>query len=338
MRAALLLFLGINLVRTLPAQTAFAGPIVALTYDAPTRSLRAVNGLPGSSSFGPALMDNVYFASLAPGQNYGLAFQDGKWLFVSGLGSTSLSRTAISGIDQYPDGIVWSGSGSVAILYSISQGWFQTVSGFPNAPVAAALVSVSSLAGSFSAIATNGTGSEIAVAASGDSGAVYQYSSGQFNRLASMSNPLSLSFSTNSQTLFALDGSSQDVFAITVSSGGIQTLSLPGLGNPIAIQASTDSQNRPLLYIASASDHTLRILDTATLQILNDVSLSVQPTGLAPFGTNSFVLVPRTQSSNPLWLFSIIPQPGAFFVPAIQQQRPVHRNIVNRSNVNGGTR
>ncbi len=59
----------------------------ALTFDAPTRSLRAVIGFPGAASFGPVLLDSLDFASVAPLQNYGIVFEGGKCLFVSGLGS-----------------------------------------------------------------------------------------------------------------------------------------------------------------------------------------------------------------------------------------------------------
>ena len=81
-----------------------------------------------------------------------------------------------------------------------------------------------------------------------------------------------------------------------------------------------------MLYVAGGSDRMVRILDVASQQIVTDVPLNFQPTGLDPFGSGSFVLASRSQSANPLWLFAATPQPGAYFVPAIQLRRPVHQS------------
>jgi len=327
MRPAFLLVLGLSGASCLPAQqTTLSGPVEAITFDAPTRSLRAVIGFPGAASFGPALMDNLDFASVAPRQNYGLAFESGRCLFVSGLDLKEISRAAITGVTAYPDGIVWSANGSLAVLYSRSGRWFQTITGFPGSPIAGAAVDVSSLGGEFSAIAVDASGKQIAVAVTGDSGAVYQQTaSGQFTPLVSMVKPESLSFSSDGQTLYALDAASLQVMAASLGGHGFQILALPGITNPIAIQALEDSEHRQLLYVAGGSDRLLRILDVAGRQIVTDVPLNFQPTSLEPFGSSSFVLASRSQSANPLWLFVPTPQPGAYFVPAIQLSRPVHR-------------
>jgi hypothetical protein len=306
--------------------TSLSGPVEAITFDAPTRSLRAVNGLPGSASFGPMLLDSLDVASVAPRQNYGIFFESGKCFFVSGLGSKTISTSAIAGVTAYPDGIVWSGNGSLAILYSRSASWIQTVAGFPNAPVAGAPADVSSLGGALTAVAADALGQQIVLAVSGDTGGVYQASGGQVTALASMAKPVSLSFSSDGQTLYALDEANAAVTAIALPSRGLQTLALPGIANPIAIQALEDSQNRQLLYIAGGSDRKVRILDVSTRQVLMDVPLTFQPTGLDPFGSSSFVLASRSNSANPLWLLAVAPQPGAYFVPAVQLRQPVHRS------------
>ncbi len=143
-----------------------------------------------------------------------------------------------------------------------------------------------------------------------------------------MANPLSLSFTGDGQTLYALDGATLQVTAANLSGHGSQTLALPGIANPIAIQSFLDSQSRQLLYVAGGSDRILRILDVASQQVLMDVPLSLQPTSLDPFGTSSFVLASRAQATTPLWVFASTPQPGAYFVPAIQLLQPEHKSAV----------
>jgi WD40 repeat protein len=326
---SVILILGFVSTLRLPAQPAtLSGPVEAFTFDAPTRSLRAVIGFPGAASFGPALLDNLDLASMAPGQSYGIVFESGKCLFVSSLGSKKISAAAIAGVTAHPDGMVWSADGSLAILYSRSGGWFQTIAGFPNAPAAGTLVDVSSLRGSLTTVASDAPGKQIAVAVSGDNGGVYEASAGSFTPLASMAQPVSLSFSMDGQTLYALDAATRQVTAANLGGHGFQTLALAGIANPVAIQSLEDSSNRQVLYVAGGSDRTLRILDVATQQVVTDVALNFQPSGIDPFGAGSFVLAWRSQQVNPLWLFASAPQPAAYFVPAVQSHQPDHRLAV----------
>ncbi len=330
MRATLFFVLGLISAGGMPAQQpSVGGPVEALTFDAPTRSLRAVIGVPNAASFGPALLDNLDFASVAPLQNYGIALEGGKYLVVSGLGSKTISSAPIAGVTADAEGIVWSGDGSLAVLYSRAGRWFQTIAGFPGAPAAGALIDVSPLGGSLTAVAVDTPGKQIAVAVSGDNGAVYQSAGGQFTPLISMVNPVSLAFSSDGRTLYALDAASLQVKAVLLGGQGFQTLPLPGMTNPIAIQSVEDSQNRELLYVAGGSDRILRILDVASQQIVSDVQLSFRPTTVDAFGNGGFVLASRSQAANPLWLFARMPQPGAYyFVPAIQLRAPDHRSAV----------
>jgi hypothetical protein len=329
MRPALLLNFGLVFAACLAAQQGtLSGPVEAYTFDAPTRSLRAVFGFPGAASFGPALRDNLDFASVAPLQNYGIGFERAQCLLISGLGS-SLATRVLSGVEAQPEAIAWSGDGSLAILYSRTGNWLQTVSGLPSAPVAGPRVDGSTLGGGVLAtVAADAHGKQIAAGVTGDAGAVYQSADGQtFTRLISVGKPISLSFSSDAGTLYVLDSSVPQVLAVTLSNHGYQTIPLAGLANPVAIQAVENSQNSPLLYVAAGSDRLVRILDVASQQIVTDVPLSFQPTGLDQFGGSSFVVASRAQSTNPLWLFASTPQPEAYFVPAIQLHYPQRRVV-----------
>jgi hypothetical protein len=329
MRQALLFALGLVSGGCLAAQQgSVTGPVEAYTFDAPTRSLRAVIGFPGAASFGPMLRDSLDFASVAPLQNYGIGFQRGQCLLISGLGSPALSTRALSGVEAELEGITWSGDGSHAILYSRTGNWLQTISGLPSAPAVGPRVDGATLGGVFASVAADAQGKHIAAGVTagvgGDAGAVYESSDGQtFTKLVPIAKPIALSFSSDAGTLYVLDGSVPQVTAVNMSNQGILTISLDGLANPLAIQAIGNSQNTQLLYVAAAS--LLRILNVQSQQIVSDIPLSFQPTGLGQFGSNSFVVAARAQASNPLWLFSSTPQPAAYFVPAIQPPDPERR-------------
>ncbi|MGP0071145.1 MAG: YncE family protein [Bryobacteraceae bacterium] len=324
MRAALLFLVGLFSASCLPAQTSLSGPVEAFTFDAPTRSLRAVIGFPGAASFGPALMDNLDLASVAPGQNYGIIFERGKCLLVSGLNAKTVSQAEMAGVSARPDGVVWSANGSLAVLYSRAGNWFQTISGLPDAPLAGTVVDVSSL-GSLTAVAVDGPGKQIAVGVSGDKGGVYQATANWVAPLASMGRPISLCFSSDAETVYALDSATLQVTAVNLASHGFQTQALEEIQNPIAIRVGEDSENRPVLYVAGGRDRVLQNLDLASRQVLSELALHFEPTSLDAFGNNSFVLAYRSQSVNPLWLYSSTPLPGAYFVPAVQLRQPDSR-------------
>jgi hypothetical protein len=325
MRPAFLVFLSLISFTWLPAQTSVSGPVEAVTFDPPTRSVRAVIGLPGAASFGPALLDNLDLASVAPGQNYGIVFEGGRCLFVTGLGSKKIGQATIENARTDPQGVAWAAGGSLAILYSVTGNWFQLVTGLPAAPVAGTVVESASLGGVLSGVASDASGEQIAVAVSGAEGGVYLYSNGQFARQASLNNPVSLSFSTDAKTLYALDAATPEVTAITLANDAFQSFALAGMSNPIAIQASLNASGQPVVYIAGGTDRSLRTLDLASGQFSADVALLFQPTGIAPFGATSFVLAGRSQAANPLWLLSNSASPAAYFVPAVQLRSPVPR-------------
>jgi len=327
MRAGFLCFVVIGLsANRLPAQqTTLSGPLEAFTFDQPTRSIRAVIGVPGTATFGPALVDNLDIASVAPGQTYGIVFESGKCLLISGLGAKTISTAAIQGVTRYPDGIAWSTDASLAVVYSRAGNWFQTIAGFPGAPVAGTLVDLSSLGGSISAVSADVSGKQVVIGLSGDKGGVYEASGGWVSLLAAMASPVSLSFSSDGQTLYALDAATLQITAITLGSHAIQTLPLAGIQNPVAIRSLQDSQNRSVLYVAGGTDRILRVLDVASQQTIADLALNFEPTRIDPLGNNSFVLAPRFEAVKPLWVLSSTPQPAAYFVPAIQTRPPAHR-------------
>jgi hypothetical protein len=316
MRSLIILFLFASLSMRVSAQS-LSGHVEGFLFDAPTQTFRAVNGFPGSAAFGTAILSDVDYGSVAPYKNYAVAFNDGRCLFVSGLGSARVSTTPLASVYGQPEGAVWSGDGSVAILYSRSGNWIQSVAGMPKAPHANPDRNLSALGGSLSAVAVDTDGKQIAIAMHGAKGGVYLTTSNQeFIPLAEMANPIALSFSENGADLYALDGAARKLAAITVSDWKSQVLSLAGLREPFAILAGHDTANRPAVFVASLTDRLVGIYSPASQKIETTIRLSFQPTGLQNFGRNSFVIGSRGKARDPLWLFSTAPRPAVYFVPA----------------------
>jgi len=308
------------------AQTAsFSGPVEAFAFDLPTRSVRPVLGFPGSSSFGPAIVESLEFGSVAPALNYAIVLHGLEWQLALHLDSTRPSFQALPGIAGRPDGIAWSQDGSLAILYSLAGNWIQTISGLPNQPSAGPQTEVSSL-GSLSAVASDATGKQIAVAVTGEGAGqsagvfLFQAATQTFVPLHGLAHPVALAFSSDGTELFAIDSSTRQLSVINVASLSSQSIALNGLADPFAVSSpaaapgiQTASQ---VIYVASRSDRILRELNLATQQVVADLPLNFVPTGLNEFGHNSFLVASRAQAADPLWLFVNSPA-AVFFVPAL---------------------
>jgi hypothetical protein len=320
MRSLIILVLFTSLFSVISAQS-LSGPVESFVFDAPTQSLRAVNGFPGSATFGPVLLSGVEYGSVAPHKDYAIAFKDGHCLFVSGLDSGRVSTTPLPGVFGLPDGTVWSGDSSVAILYSRSGNWIQVLAGMPKAPSANPYRSLAVLGGALSAVAADADGKQIAIAmhssTDGVAGGVYLTTSNQeFMPLVEMSNPIALSFSENSASLYALDGTALKLASVTISDWNSQVVPLAGLRNPFAILAGHDSANQPVVFVASLSDRLVGVYNPASQKIQTILHLGFQPTGLQDFGKSSFLIGSRLKAGDPLWLFSTAPRPAVYFVPA----------------------
>lgn len=314
-----LFIVGLSSIGSLRAQSAVSGPTEGFTFDPPTRSIRAVIGSLGSAWLGPAVVNDLDFASVAPRQAYGIAFRRGQFLLVSQLGSGQSSVTTLPGSLLAPDGVVWSDDGSVAVLYSQAENWIQAFTGFPTSINPGPVVSISPLGGTLSAIATDLHGQHIAVGVTGDRAGVYEITSGQgFFPLLNNPNLVGLTFSEDGGTLYALDGTANQVFELSVS--GVNLVSIQswplGTQDAIAIKAARNASNLGVLYVAGRGDRLLLAFDRSTHQQLTSIPLSVSPTAIQPLGSASFLLGTRNSNAEPLWSFINGSQPMVYFVPA----------------------
>ena len=320
MRLITPLLFGILATRVASAQIAAVnGPIEGFLFDAPTGTLRAVMGVPGSATLGPAMQDRVDFGSIAPRQSYAITFQGGTCQIVSGLNSSAPSTTIVTGVAGRPDGAAWSADGTLAILYSRSGNWIQTLTGLPSAPTSGPYLDIaSSLRGTLSAVASDPQGKKIAIAVSGAAGGVYLTSDNQsFVPVLRSPKVIALSFSADGTSLYALDNAVPELAVVDLNTFNFQSLPLDGLSDPVGIRPDQDNQGRQVVYVASGSDRLLRIIDVARQQVLTDVALNVAPTGMDVLGAHSFVIASRSERSQPLWLFTSSPLPAAYFVPAV---------------------
>ncbi len=343
MRCLLLLLAGVLSAGAASGQpVGLAGPVESYTFDSPTSSLRAIMGFPGAAFFGPALVDGLDFASVAPHLDFAIAFRGGECLLVTRLSSSQAVVAPLSGISGRPEAIAWSGDGSSAVLYSRAGSWIQTISGLPLSPAAHDRVDLSYLGGSLASVAADALGQQVAVAISGDTpirsvrprrapfgagristarhnGAVYLAIGGQaFNSVLEIGNPVALAFSQDAKSLLVVDAAANELTVLNLGTFQRTTLALDGLADPFAVRPVLSADGRQMAYVASRSDRLLREYDLTTRQQVASLSLSFVPTGIDEFGRDSFLVASRAKAAEPAWLLTSRPQMAVYFVPAVQ--------------------
>ncbi len=137
------------------------GPVSGYVLDSSSHSLRPINGLPGSATLGGpvALPFAAGVAAASVRLDYALVTgpRGGEVFLATGLRSGQPTVAPLAGA-MAASGVVLSGSGTVAVLYSDLSHLLQFVSGLPSGPVAAAPIDISQ-AGSLAAVAVDAQGS-----------------------------------------------------------------------------------------------------------------------------------------------------------------------------------
>ena len=222
-------------------QTPLSGPVVAYAFDAPTASFRAILGWLGSSSLGPALLPGIEFGSVAPRRNDGIAVRNGKGLLVAGLGTDRASTVELAGAFSLPEGAAWADDGSAVALYSRTGNWIQIVRGFPDAPQADSPLSVSPLGGSIVVAALSPRAERTVLGIVGETSGVFELTASQnFVPLLALLKPVSLAFSGDGGTLFALDRERREVSALNWQDRTAQVWPVTSLADPVALRAVPD--------------------------------------------------------------------------------------------------
>ncbi len=316
-------FLLFNVISSLPAQhLSLKGPVEGFVYDAPTRSLRAVMGSLAAASLGPPLLGGQDFGSVAPYQDHAVAFQEGRCLIVTRLGSEQVTTAELPGEFAVPDGISWSGDGSVAAIYSRANGWMRIVRGLPSAPYLEPDLGLEHLPGSLTAVSVNFHGTDVAFGIAGEAPGVYRrVKGGGLVSILASSNPVALTYSEDGETLYVLDGATKQLSALNTVNQTFEAWPLDALAEPVAMITRLDPLRRQVIYVAGRGDRSIVGFDAESQEMIIHLPVAAQPTTLAPLGRDSFLLGPRQGNQDPLWSLLADGSPKVFFIPATPTSR-----------------
>src|SRR5687767_8802795 len=101
-------------------------PIAGFVHQKGLRSLRPIFGVAGSALLGPPLLNDVDSASISPGGKWALVTTEGRTRLLRGM--SELAPMAAGGdLIEAVDWVVWSRSGTFAVLHSSSTRQLQRV-------------------------------------------------------------------------------------------------------------------------------------------------------------------------------------------------------------------
>lgn len=290
-----------------------SGPVEGYFFDAPVKRFRAVRGILGAATLGPAAGPEFEAGWVAPARDWGIGCREGRCRVLTALGADAPAEWELSG--EYPeaDGAAWTADGSAAVLFSSRAGWVRLVSGLPGSSAEGTALSTAALAGRIAGAAALGAG-DAALALAGEDGGVYLVRAGSFVPLLKMSDPVALRAATRSGKVHVLDRAGK-VTTLDIESGAVEASFETGLADPRALLAGS-AAGRDLLYVAGGGDQLVLLLDAGTGEVVARREMPAPPAGLEQLGRHSLLCGARQAAGDPLWSLVLGDDPAVYFIPS----------------------
>ena len=305
-------------------------PVLGLAYDESRQTIRPILGIPGAAILGDSLSLDfpLQSAAVAPKASLALALSaDDHSIHLVRYTNGASSSLALDSAMTAPTQILFSPSGSAALLYRADSRQTQVVAGLSAAPTVTSL-SLAGLPDGVAPAALSDDAQSILFLEAGSTG-------GNIWMLRQQQNPLLLSFPG---ALMSFRPNSQDVVAATTDgavylarnaaagNGDQQVFSLPdGQSKPVAMAVSSDGGSA---YVAFSSGVVTMVDLTGAAPA--QIDCQCRPTTLVALTMGSMFRLSEI-SRSPVMLFDGSPGgPRTWFVPP--PAYPAHQAI----NARGG--
>jgi len=297
------------------------GPITGLVFDAPTKSIRRVLGMPGAAHLSPAVLSDVEWATVAPNGRVVIAIRQGEARLISVADiNQDPPGVSLAGLFDQPQWSAWVPDSTAVVLYSPTARAVQVVRLTAQSAVADSPIEITGAEGDITALAIDAS-SKVAVLAVKGSG-IYRVTSDGAVQVLPMADASAIALSPSGDTLWVADRSNGQVLEISSpsSSPEIRVL-LSDAGRFADVSALGLSSDGSRLYLASRSAQLLYWLDRSTELPSDGIALDVPATQFSPLGRASLLLLgSRDKAGDPFYLLDEQSGPGLFFVPAGDQE------------------
>lgn len=321
------LFLPLLLVAPDNAGSApLAGPITGFVFDGKSETIRPIQGLPGASLLGTAVVlpFSLRQAEIAPGGRFALAAAQGddRVLLIADLDQAAAH---IHQLDiPMSERITFSANGASAVLWSPHSDRLQVISGMPERPEVKPAFSLPGLPGSVTAVAVTGDGTTLLVSVSDGvrKGSLYRVSTQdgetpQADFLLSLAQGAAVSFLNGDREAIAADAGSAQVFHIRDLGGAREVLLLAGASDgvdrPAAIAQSVDGRR---ILVVNTGSRSILVIDLSGGDAMRSIQVPLAPTRCDRMVSASVFRL-NEGAQGPLYLLELEEGSGAsYFVPA----------------------
>jgi hypothetical protein len=320
MKLVYLLLFSVLLSRSSEAQGSSVGvPVLGFAFDSSRGAIRPVRGIPGAAMLGDPLDPGFPLASavIAPQQNFALAFSTGEQPRIVSWSDGKLSTLSLADTMAAPDRMIFSPSGTAAILLSSqSPARLQILTGLPR-PSAVEEINIRMLTRPLGSAAVSDDG-KLVILADGGQNPAWLFNSARSQVMLPLSGPGAVfAFRRDSHDAAAM-ASTGDVYVLqnlddapalrNISPGGDQTAGAVGLW------FSADGTQ---VYAASSGGNIAAV--DFTTGATQSVACQCVPTGIQPLRPGIFRLTDI--SNRPVLVFDAsAPAPRVWFVPPDRPQ------------------
>jgi ABC-type uncharacterized transport system permease subunit len=294
------------------------GPVAGLVFDAPSKSLRQVLGMPGAAHLSPALVADVDWASVAPNGRTAVVIRQGEARLVS---AADIAQTppggGLEGLHEPPQWSAWAQDSSVVVLYSANTRALQWVRLNTQPPTLDPPIALDSVEGEVTALVTDAT-SKVAVVAVAGAG-VYRVTSEGAVLVLPMADASAIAMSPGGDLLWVADRSNGQVLEVASPASNPESRILLSDSERFAdLSALALSSDNKRLYLANRSTRVLYWLDRSTSLLSEGLELDTPATLFSPLGRPSLLLLlgDRAKLGDPFYLLDEQSGPSLFFVPA----------------------
>ncbi|MCX6620066.1 MAG: hypothetical protein NTY38_03110, partial [Acidobacteria bacterium] len=286
--------------------------------DGNARALRPMLGFPGAAYLARALATDCEIASVSPDGSTALVSGKDGLLVIRGLRSSAPETLAIEGILPGADRFAWSSSGDLAVLLNSRARTFQIARNLRQAPSAGDPTGLTA-AGDITAIAVDSAGRLLIAIAGEETGGIYLQAAESSRLIWKAARPTAFAFTNQDQDLYTADAATSQIWLVQDYAGAASAaLFSEDAGALVGLAVSSDARR---LFAASAEAKAVTVFDAASRAAVARVNLDCAPTELRRFGDHDlWLLNSGIAGEDPLYVFSGIGEPGAWFVPAGREQ------------------
>jgi len=297
------------------AQPGFHGPVSGFVYA--SRSVRPLQGPPGSALLGAAVVSDVDWASVAPSGTAAVITKEGHsgvWL---GLSGEAPSQSSPEGLIDAIDRAVWNRDGSVAWMYSSSGAQLQRLRISGGAASVDPAISLAPF-GDVTTFAVDPNGAQVVF---GVVGGLYRVQGGIGpNLLGTMGRPSAAAFDETGNRLYVVDADTQAIFAFE-GGGSFQFASLAQTDGPVADSVGLGvSTGGRYVLLADRAIRAVRVYDGASGALTATLPLDFAPSCLEAISANSVFLLNRGSNHEWLLLLDARQFPSIYFVPVTNEE------------------